>query len=346
MSFHELFAAFHELFKEVRVDNAMDARSLQPPESSFSAERPDETLMKFADHLRAQGYSARTVEDYAYYARQFVSWLATRGIIVLAVLRPEHLADYQAFVAVRRGPKGDLLAGCTRLGIAVAVAALARFLVKTRRAPRELTDDLTLPRVPRKLPDNVLPMREMERLLAAPHLDDPAELRDRALMELLYATGLRQSEALDLKIGDVDFVADELRVRSGKGGAGRVVPLGQTAASVVSAYLAESRPCLAKGGESGGYLFVPTRGTRLDPSGIHKAFRRYAARAGVTRRVGFHTFRHSVATHLMQRGAGIRYIQELLGHRWLGSTQIYTRVTITDLKRAHARYHPRERMGV
>jgi integrase/recombinase XerD len=200
---------------------------LRPPVRVSPAERPEETLTKSTEHLRAKGYSKRTVEGYGFYSRQFACWLAERGIGRLDALQPGHLADYQAFIAARRGARGAPLAGYTRLGIAVAVAQFARFLVRTGRARRELADDLTLPRVPRKLPDNVLPLRKMERLLAAPRLDDPGELRDRALMELLYATGLRQSEALDLRLEDVDFVADEVRVRAGKGGTGRVVPLGR-----------------------------------------------------------------------------------------------------------------------
>jgi len=344
MSFRVLSQAFHDLFMEAKVDNPKETNDLQPPGPTVSPETPEETLEKFAADLEAQGYAARTIQGYVFYGRHFIRWMADRAAD-FRDLRPDHLREYQGVVAARPGRRGQGLSAASRLGIAVALSQLARFVSRTGRGAPDLAAAIALPSMPRKLPDNILSMKEMERLLSMPDISDPAGLRDRALMELLYATGLRQTEALDLGLEDVDLAAGEARVRRGKGGAGRMVPLGREAVAALAAYLAEARPALTRAGDSG-HLFVSRSGTRVDPSGMLKAFKRYAKKAGIRRSVGFHTFRHAVATHLMQRGAHLRYIQELLGHKSLGSTQIYTRVTISDLKRAHARYHPRERMDV
>jgi len=193
------------------------------------------------------------------------------------------------------------MAATTRFRIASGLVTFAKWLVHAGLVSRDPREGVTLPRVARKLPDNVLTVREMTRLLSAPRLDDPVELRNRALMELLYATGLRQTEALDLKVEDVDLGEGEVLVRRGKGGKGRIVPLCRESRGVLAAYLAEVRPKLVAARDSG-YFFVSKRGRRVDASHAMKMFKRYAASSGIKRPVGFHTFRHSVATHLMQRG--------------------------------------------
>jgi len=305
----------------------------------------DTTLGNFAQQLRAQDYAARTIATYLWHLGHFRRWLADRGLSSFAALSTDHVAAYQRLLASRPGKGGRPLSAGSRAIAASAIRMLGAWLVRAGAARTDPARDLELPRMRKTLPDNVLSVREVERLLGTPALDDPEGLRDRALMELLYATGLRQSEALDLRLDDVDLAGSTVRVRRGKGGAGRMAPLAREAVAALSAYLAEARALLAQFKDSG-FFFVSRAGTRLDPSGMLKRFKRYAGAAGIKRPVGFHTFRHSVATHLMQRGVHIRYIMELLGHGSLGATQIYTRVTIDDLKRAHARYHPRERMDV
>lgn len=315
-------------------------------ESRFrGAEPPEKPLSQFGSWLAAQGLAARTVECYLFDAGHFVRWLETQGLRDLRRINPALVSEYQAVLAARPGRNGRPLTAATRAHVIAALMALGKYLEKSGRVKANPMKGLSLPCAPRRLPHNLLPVRDMERLLAAPRLDDPVEIRNRALMELLYATGLRQSEALDLKLGDVDLSSGEVRVERGKGGYGRVVPLGREAGAVLAAYLSEARPKLARGGDAG-FFFLSRRGRRVDPSRMLKTLKRYARRAGISRPVGFHTFRHSVATHLLQRGAGIRHIQEFLGHHSLASTQIYTHVSIGDLKAAHAKYHPREKMDL
>lgn len=302
-----------------------------------------ETLDRFVLDLRARGYAIRTVSCYRFDLDHFVKWLASKRILTVEALSPKEVAEYEVVLATRPGRGGKPLTAGTRAHVLSALISFGKFLANAGCGNPFAA--LRHPRIPRKLPDNVLSVKEVERILAVPPLDDPIGLRDRAIMELLYSTGLRQSELLDLKVGDVDFEANEVRILAGKGGRGRLVPLCRESAAVLAAYLSESRPKLATAADSG-HFFLSPRGGRASASTILKSFKRYAARAGIARPVGFHTFRHSCATHLMQRRAGLRYIQELLGHRSVATTEIYTRVTITDLKSAHARYHPRERMDV
>lgn len=310
-----------------------------------TAEPVEKTLLNLQEWLRSQGRAERTVRGTYYHLRAFARWFEAKGKASFVAVTPALAAEYQAALAARPGRKGRLLTPATRSNAACALISLGRYLLGAGLVERNPLENLMLPRVVRQLPDNVLSIREMERLLSQPGLDDPVELRNRALMELLYATGLRRNEALDLALEDVDLGSGEVRVRRGKGGRGRIVPLGREAAAACSAWLAEARPALAAKGDSG-HFFLSTSGGRVGDKRFSAALKRYAARAGIARPVGFHTFRHSVATHLLQRGAGIRYIQELLGHRSILATQIYTRVTIPDLKRAHAKFHPRERMDV
>ncbi len=318
-------------------------KELGAPRATFSREPLREMQKQLLEHLRREDYARRSVMCYDYDLRDFVEWLEADGARTVSDVTPGRVQRYHALLASRPSKTGRPLSAGTRVHVVSALLALGKF-VESRLGSNPAAG-LRLPRVHRKLPDNVLTVRQMEKLLATPRLDDVEELRDRALMELLYASGLRQAEALDLQLGDVDLAAGELRVRRGKGGDPRMAPLGKECVAALSAYLSESRPVLAAKRDSG-HFFVSRAGTRLWPCKMHGRFKRYAKLAGIARSVGFHTFRHSVATHLLQRGAGLRYIQELLGHRSLGSTQIYTRVTISDLKAAHAKFHPRERMDV
>lgn len=303
------------------------------------------TLARFLERLHLAGRSPRTIETYGMYLRFFVAWLGSERVESFGRLAASHLHRFQADLAARPGQNGGTLSAAARSIAGAALVGLVRFLRKEGLMKEDLSGAILRPRVPRKLPDKVLTVRQMERLLGAPGLEKPVELRDRALMELLYATGVRQSEALSLGLEDVDLGEGEVRVKRGKGGNGRVVPLCRESVGVLQAYLSEARPILTAKGDSG-HFFVSYTGRKLTPTSMRERFQRYAAQAGIRKRVGFHTFRHSLATHLMKRGVGLRYIQELLGHASIQSTQIYTRVVAGDLKEAHAKYHPRERMNV
>jgi integrase/recombinase XerD len=187
-------------------------------------------------------------------------------------------------------------------------------------------------------------LREVERMLAVPDVETPLGLRNRAILELLYSSGLRSSEARNLTLYDVNTGQGEALVREGKGGKDRVVPVGEVAAKYIELYVKEARPKILKGYEDSGYLFLGGRGGKMGATTLNETIvKRYVREAGIKKPVTTHGMRHTCATHLLKGRANIRHIQALLGHRSLESTQIYTRVEVGDLKRELRRCHPRER---
>lgn len=220
----------------------------------------------------------------------------------------------------------------------VTIKVFFRYLQRESLLSRNVTDVMESPKLWKVLP-STLSFKEVDRLLESPVGDAPRILRDRALLEMLYATGLRVSELADLKIEDVHFDSGYVRC-TGKGSKVRVVPFGETARERLQRYLDEARPALQKKGADG-YLFLTYRGTRFSRKGIWKLIKAYARRAGITKRVTPHTLRHSFASHLLANGASLRAIQEMLGHADITTTQIYTHVDQNRLKSVHSQYHPR-----
>jgi integrase/recombinase XerD len=201
------------------------------------------------------------------------------------------------------------------------------------------TASLTAPRRGRKLPQ-VLTRGEVDRLLQQPKGTDPQALRDRSLLELMYACGLRASEAISLEVGDVDLEDQVLRAR-GKGSKERIVPIGQRAAAAVRTYLERGRPQLLRSNGARAQLFVNFRGGPLTRQGLYKIVRRHATSAGLADRMSPHTLRHTFATHLLAGGCDLRSVQEMLGHADVATTQLYTHLSSQRLKDVYFRAHPR-----
>ena len=218
----------------------------------------------------------------------------------------------------------------------VAVRGLHRFLVREGLTADDPSTDVTGPRQPRSLP-KALPQDQVERLLAAPLGDDPVALRDRALLELLYGAGLRITELIDLDVDDVDLVDRTVRAM-GKGSKERVVPVGRFAAAAVDAWLVRGRPALQPKAPA---LLTNRRGGRLTRQGAWLIVKRHADAVGLSHSVSPHTLRHSFATHLLDNGADVRVVQELLGHASVNTTQVYTLVSGTRLRAVYERAHPR-----
>jgi len=203
-------------------------------------------------------------------------------------------------------------------------------------------EGLTSPRTVKSPPRHVLTVRQVHRLLLAPDVTDTLGLRDRAMLEVFYATGVRVSELIGLNTADVDLESDELHVRRGKGGKSRSVPMGKDASLWIGKYLERSRPdLLLKASEKA--LFISCRGRRFDRANLARIVRTYGKQARISWRVTPHIMRHSFATHLIKGHASLRHVQEMLGHASLNSTQVYTHLDITDLKATHQRCHPRGR---
>ncbi len=219
-----------------------------------------------------------------------------------------------------------------------SLRGLFRYLLAQGYVKEDPTAHLESPSPWARLP-GVLSQEEVERLLATPLTSDQAGIRDKAMLELLYAAGLRVSELVTLRLSDVDLEVGYVRCR-GKGSKERVVPLGAEAQKWVHRYLASARPLLARG-QSNAALFLNRLGRPLTRQGFWKILRAYAAASGIDRRVTPHTLRHSFATHLLERGADLRAVQMMLGHADISTTQIYTHISRSHLKAVYNRYHPR-----
>ncbi len=219
-----------------------------------------------------------------------------------------------------------------------AIRTYYTFLVGEGMAARDPSERIESPKRWRTLP-TVLTVAEIEKLLAAPNTDEPLAIRDRALLEFAYATGVRVSELVSVKLQDISFEERLARV-FGKGAKERIVPFGKTALGVVSMYAREIRPKLDRG-KSKGVLFLNARGAPLSRVGAWGIIKATARRAGLTKRVTPHTLRHTFATHLLEGGADLRAVQEMLGHADLSTTQLYTHVDRDYLRTVHKSYHPR-----
>jgi integrase/recombinase XerD len=213
------------------------------------------------------------------------------------------------------------------------------FLLKSNYIEKDPTDKLTSPKITRKLPQ-VMSFNEIERILNSPDINSKLGLRDKALLEVMYSSGLRVSEAINLKMNDLFFSEEIIRVL-GKGSKERIIPIGNSAIEWTKTYLAQSRTLLERRLKSQNILFLNNHGTRLSRMGVWKIVARYAKEAEVYKDVHPHTFRHSFATHLLEGGADLRAVQEMLGHADISTTQIYTHIDREYIKQVHRDFHPR-----
>jgi integrase/recombinase XerD len=293
---------------------------------------PSAVIDAYLDHLRLERRLARlTVESYSRDLVALARFAEAAKKPVEGLSRP----DLEAFV------RGLMSSGLSPRSTARAVACVRgfyRFLVLDRRLSDSPADDLHAPRAWPALP-HFLSLDEVDRLLAAPDVSTPLGLRDRAMIELLYATGLRVSELVGLGAADLNLDAGYLTC-TGKGGKQRLVPMGEQAVLWVRRYLRDIRPALV-GGRAGVRLFVNARGGALSRVGFWKNLRAHGIRAALPRGLSPHVLRHSFATHLLDRGADLRAIQMMLGHADLSTTQIYTHVLDSRMRTIYERFHPR-----
>jgi integrase/recombinase XerD len=290
-------------------------------------------LEGFRDFLALEsGHSENTVEAYLRDLQRLAEFAASRGVRDPAGVTRVLLREFVYLLK-------DLgLSAATIRREVSAVRTYYGFLVAEGRVPADPSDRLESPRLGRVLPDT-LRVSEVEALLAAPHVDQPLAWRDRALLELGYGAGLRVSELCGLGITDLLLTENLVRV-FGKGGKERLVPIGRTVIGAVSVYIHQLRPELDRGA-SAGRVLLNARGRPLSRVGAGGIVKRAAARAGIAKRVTPHTLRHSFATHLLEGGADLRAVQEMLGHADLSTTQIYTHVDREYLRSVHKQYHPR-----
>jgi len=301
----------------------------------------------YLDHLTIErGVAANTLSSYRRDLRRYCEHLAMRGIDDLAKVSEDDVSEF--LVALRRGDPEAGAAPLSAVSAAralIAVRGLHRFAAAEGLTDVDVARQVKPPTPGRRLPKS-LTIDEVFALLAAAGGDSPSDgpltLRNRALLEFLYSTGSRISEAVGLDVDDVDMHARSVLLR-GKGGKQRLVPVGRPAVEALEAYLVRGRPELARRGRGIPSMFLNARGGRLSRQSAWQVLQDAAERAGITAHVSPHTLRHSFATHLLDGGADVRVVQELLGHASVTTTQIYTLVTVHALREVWAGAHPRAR---
>jgi len=292
----------------------------------------NELVKQFLEYLVVEcGLAENSIKAYRNDLRRFCAYLATRNKPGFEAVRPADIVRFLTHEKAR-----GLSANSISRQLA-AVRMLFKFLTVEGRVPRNPASPLQSPHLWRRLP-NVLTVADVEALLEAPDTSRPLGVRDRAILEVLYATGARVSEAADLKLHDVNFDFGFLRC-FGKGARERVVPIGRRATDALGEYLRTVRPALDRNASP--LLFLSKSGRRLGREAIWARVRKHARAAGLRKRVTPHTLRHSFATHLLQGGADLRAVQEMLGHANIATTEIYTHVDASRLKSVHRKFHPR-----
>ena len=293
----------------------------------------DERIDEFLNYLAVEkGSSLNTLEAYSRDLRRYAVYLRQEELGSPGDVDPEHLV---AFLGTLK--KEGLSATSINRTLA-AIRGLYRYLLRSGHIPENPLTKVSLAKVWMRLPDT-LSLHEMEELLQKPDDTTPQGLRDKAMFELLYATGLRVSELVTLTVNAVNWQVGCLTA-TGKGRKERIVPIGKTAIAILRRYMEESRPLLLKEKKTD-VLFVNRRGGGLTRQALWKTIRKYALLAGIQKKVHPHTFRHSFATHLLEGGADLRAVQVMLGHADISTTQVYTHVTRERLREIHRKYHPR-----
>ena len=304
----------------------------------------DQWIDEFLSYAEFEkGLAAHTIAAYRRDLRMWRAFLARRRVKARAV-KTAHVTDFIEALRTGRPPASKPLAPSSVMRILVSVRSLYRFLCREDKIGVDPTATVGSPQRPRQLP-KAIPLEDVEALLTLP---PPTTLgrRDRAMLEILYGAGMRISELVGLDVDDVDLDERSVLIRSGKGSKSRRVPIGRKAAKAVGSYLSQARPPLAaKAGRKSarGGLFLNARGGRLTRQGCWKVLKAYAEAAGLEADVSPHTLRHSFATHMLDAGADIRVVQELLGHASLTTTQVYTLVSDRRLREVYLASHPRAR---
>ena len=299
----------------------------------------------FLSHLTARAYSQGSIDAHRWALRQFTAWADARGTHDPATFTRADLEAYQLFLHHYRSPRGGKpLVTNTQLARLGCVRRFFAWLCRSGVIPANPAADLDLPRKQARQLPKALNEQEIQRLLAIPNPADPFGLRDRAMLELFYATGIRRTEMANLDHGDYDANTRTLLVRKGKNGKSRMLPVGERAAAWLDRFLTESRPLFDHLPQETA-LFLTGYGERFSPAYLGNWIKKLLLRCGIDKPGSCHLWRHSCATDMHRGGADIRYVQEMLGHERMETTQIYTHVHIEALTEIHARCHPHGRLG-
>lgn len=296
-------------------------------------------LLRYLAYLTERNYSPRTVESRDVYLRYFITWCDDRGLTKPQQLDRPILERYQAHLFYYRKADGEPLSTRSQHVRVIPIRGWLKWLVREGHLLYSPAADLVLPRLEKRLPKAILSAKEAETILAVPKLGNAAGLRDRAILETFYSTGIRRMELVNLTVHSIDLDRGTVMVRQGKGRKDRMIPIGERAMAWVEKYRDTARPELVTGRDDG-TLFLTNFGEPFTPNRMTSLVRDYIEKSGVGKQGSCHLFRHTMATLMLENGADIRFIQAMLGHAELSTTQIYTQVSIRHLKAIHTATHP------
>jgi len=323
----------------------MARRTPRAPREPFTAGAPGDlrgltaALHRYVEYLGVRGYRPQGMASTERYVREFIAWVDERGVTHPSQVSRAVLERYQRWLYHYRKKDGNPLSISGQRCKLVPLRGYFRWLTRVGEIPANPAADLELPRKLKRLPRTVLTEAEVERVMACVDLGTPLGLRERAMLELLYATGIRRAELAHLEVGDIDVDRAVVFVREGKGGKDRVLPLGERALHWLRQYLERGRPQLAWNAHDK-TLFLGTEGRPLTLAWLSRIVALAVERAELGKHGGPHLLRHTMATLMLEGGADIRFIQAMLGHAELSTTQIYTQVAIRQLAQVHALTHP------
>ena len=321
--------------KEQRGGNA-------PQPDGFDRSAPDGLALwrdTYLESLRVRNYSPETIEGRVFALKFFLAWSAERDLKLASQITRPILEAYQRSLSRYTRTNGRPLSWTTQRGKLGTLKDFFRWLTKQNVLLHNPASELEMPRMEKRLPQEVLSLVEVDKLLALPNVLDPLGVRDRAMLEVFYSTGMRRTELCRLELPDFNADRRTLHIRQGKGKKDRMVPVGERAIEWIERYLRESRPrlCLDTRTQT---LFLTGYGEAFNPDVVSRCVTEWMQKAGIAKKGSCHLLRHTCATHMLEGGADIRYIQQLLGHEKLDTTAIYTEVSIKQLQEVHARCHP------
>ena len=297
-------------------------------------------MHRYLEWLRVKNYSDRTVENRLLYLCYFIRWAEDRGVVQPAEVTKPILERYQRYLYHYRKKNGDPLSFRSQYSRLVPIRSWFKWLAKENFILYNPASELELPKLEHRLPKHVLTIAEAEQVIAQANVTQSMGVRDRAILETLYSTGIRRMEIIGIKLYDLDVDRGTVMVRQGKGKRDRMVPIGDRALSWIEKYIREVRPTLLAADYVGDALFLTHLGEPFTPNRMTQLVRDYVDSSEIGKRGSCHLFRHTMATLMLENGADIRYIQAMLGHVKLETTTIYTQVSIRKLKEIHNATHP------
>lgn len=296
-------------------------------------------MQQFLQWLREKNYSDRTTDNREVYLRYFILWCDERGLTRPQEITRPILERYQRYLFLYRKKDGQPLSTRSQNVRVGPIRAWFKWLTKSNRILYNPAADLDLPRLEKRLPKHILTALEADRIMNVPNIEIATGLRDRAILETLYSTGIRRMELIGLNQFDIDYERGTLMVRQGKGKKDRMIPIGERALAWIQKYRDEARPQWTLAADDG-TLFLTQLGEAFTPNRLTQMVRETIDAAKINKRGSCHLFRHTMATLMLENGADIRFIQAMLGHAELSTTQIYTQVSIIKLKEIHTLTHP------